>query len=236
MNGDLANFFGSPDGFDTHSVSPQEDFTVVPPGNYPIEIEKSEMKQTKSQNGHYLEITCTILDGPEGVKGRKLWDRLNLDNPSQQARDIALRTFAALGQALFLTKISDTQQIVDGRCLACVKVKDGFNVIRTYKPLPVGTTPFAHVVTPRPPAVTPAAAPVAPPVAQPVAPPTPPAPPIGPPVGPLVATPVAPTAPVTPTTSVAPAPATLAATPAGSIDPAAGPNPQAVAPAAPWRR
>lgn len=187
MTGDLANFFGSLDGFDTHSIAPQEDFAPIPPGDYPVEIEKSEMKATKSQNGHYLEITCKILDGPDGVKGRKLWDRLNLDNPSQQAQEIALRSFAALGQSLNLARIQDTQQIVGGRCIACVKVREGQNSIRTYKPLPVAqVAPLASAMPVAP------VAPIAP--APPVAAPAPVVP---------AAMPAAPAVPVAPAASVA---------------------------------
>ncbi len=134
MNGDLVNFFGTPDGFDTHSVEPQKDYVAIPPGKYPVQIEKSELKQTKAGDGHYLELACVVLDGP--AKGRKIWDRLNIDNPSQQAREISQRQFAALGQALGLVKIADTQQLIGGICIACVKVKGDNNEIRTYEPLP----------------------------------------------------------------------------------------------------
>lgn len=165
MNGDLANFFGTTDGFDTHSVEPQADFVAIPPGDYPIVIEKSEMKKTKSGNGHFLELTCKILALPgnasgmmgQSAVGRKVWDRLNLDNPNGQAVEIALRSFAALGQALNLARIQDTQQIVGGMCIACVKVKDGSNEIRTYKPLPTaGIVPpiTASVVVPPPASIT----------------------------------------------------------------------------------
>ena len=37
------------------------------------------MKATKAGTGQYLQLGFQILDGPH--KGRKLWARLNLDNP-----------------------------------------------------------------------------------------------------------------------------------------------------------
>lgn len=191
MNGDLVNFFGTSTGFDTHSVEPQKDFDVIPPGDYPIEIEKSEMKPTKkvdangSPVGHYLELTCKILALPgnatgmvgQTAVGRKVWDRLNIDNPSQVAVEIALRSLAALGQALGLANITDTQQVVGGKCIACIKAKDDNNEIRTYKPLatalveappaaPNGPTPGGPngPVAPQQPMVPPPPAPMTAPV------------------------------------------------------------------------
>lgn len=139
---DLTAIFGTADGFDPMSVKPQADFTPVVPGKYPVEIMSAQMKKTKAGDGSFLEIVVQILDGPE--KGRKIWDNLNLDNPNAQAVEIALRSLAALGRSLGLTRIPDSDLLIGKRCIACIKVKDGSNSIRTYEPL-LAAAPVAPV-------------------------------------------------------------------------------------------
>lgn len=157
---DLQQLFGGP-GFDTHSVEPQQDFVAIPPGKYPVMIEKAEVKQTKRGDGHYLEVTMSVLDGQ--FKNRKLWDRINIQNPNQQCVDIGLRCLAALGQALGIASIQSTDQLLNGVCIAHVKVKDEQNEVRTYSPLTPAMPPqIAPPVQYQTPSVAPAY--VAPPV------------------------------------------------------------------------
>lgn len=68
-------------------IDPQRDFGAIPSGEYLVMIVDSDMKATKSGTGQYLELTHEILEGP--YKGQKLWARLNLINPNQQAVSIA---------------------------------------------------------------------------------------------------------------------------------------------------
>lgn len=124
----LASVFGS--GFDVNTVEPQSDFDVLPPGKYPVQIDRTEVKQTKKGDGHYIEFAMTILDGP--AKNRKLWDRINIDNPSQQCVDIGLRQLSALGRAVGVQVVSSEDQFLGKTCIASVKVKDNQNEIRTY--------------------------------------------------------------------------------------------------------
>ncbi len=124
----LAAIFGA--GFDTNTVEPQGDFEVIPPGKYPVSIDKSEVKQTKKQDGHYLEVAMTVLDGE--FRNRKLWDRINIQNPSKQCTEIGRRKLSALGRATGVTYISNENQFLGKTCMAHVKVKDEQNEIRTY--------------------------------------------------------------------------------------------------------
>jgi hypothetical protein len=128
----LNQFFNG--GFNTSSVAPQEDFEVIPAGKYPVLVEKAEVKTTKAGNGHFIALTLQILDGP--YKGRKLFDNINIQNASQKAEEIALRTLAALGLAIGLQAVTDTDQLLNQVVIASVKAKDGDNSVRTY--LPVG--------------------------------------------------------------------------------------------------
>jgi hypothetical protein len=62
-------------------------FDPLPNGTYSAMISNSDYKATKAGTGHYIELVIDIIDGPHA--GRKLWERLNVDNPNKQAEDIA---------------------------------------------------------------------------------------------------------------------------------------------------
>jgi len=83
--------------FDASKVEPASTFEPVPAGKYLAVIAESEMRATKAGNGHYLELTFEVCDGPH--KGRKLWARLNLDNPNPQAVQIARGELSAICRA-----------------------------------------------------------------------------------------------------------------------------------------
>ena len=62
--GDLSAFFGQQGGaFDTHSVQPQEDLQYLPPGDYPVLVDKAEIKATKAGKGLVgADVVVTVLD------------------------------------------------------------------------------------------------------------------------------------------------------------------------------
>lgn len=127
----LQSIFGA--GLDVSTVEPQGDFDVLLPGDYVVGIEKSEVKSTKKQDGHYLELTMTVLDGQ--FKSRKLWDRIQIENPSQKCVEIGRKQLSALGRATGVLIINNEDQFLGKTCIACVKVKDNQNEVRTYKAL-----------------------------------------------------------------------------------------------------
>jgi len=69
--------------FDANTVEPSTGFDPIPAGKYPAVIIESEMKTTKSGTGRYLELTFEVIDGE--YHGRKVWARLNLENPNSTA-------------------------------------------------------------------------------------------------------------------------------------------------------
>lgn len=87
----------------------QQDFAPLPTGEYLVQIVDSDLKPTKNNAGHYLELTLEVMDGPH--KGRKAWDRLNLDNPNAQAVEIANRTFSSIREATGVTNPRDSQEL-----------------------------------------------------------------------------------------------------------------------------
>lgn len=96
-------------GFNADDFPASDDYSALPAGTYTAAIVASESKQTKSGTGSYLELTLEVVDGQ--YKGRKIWDRLNLQNPNQTAMDIALRTLASICQAVGVTKPRDSAEL-----------------------------------------------------------------------------------------------------------------------------
>jgi hypothetical protein len=104
-------------GFDANTVDPAVGFPPIPEGDYVAAIVGSETKPTKQndENGHprgsHLDLTFEILEG--GYKGRKLWVCLNLNNPSQQAVDIAHAELSAVCRAVAVLTPADSSELHD---------------------------------------------------------------------------------------------------------------------------
>ena len=108
----------------------------VPEGEYLVSIVSSDEKQTKNKEGKFLELVLQIIDGEH--KGRKLWDRLNLWNKSQQAQQIASGTLSAICRAVSVPEPQDSSQLHDKPLIAvvkCRKYNDSItNEVKGYKP------------------------------------------------------------------------------------------------------
>lgn len=133
----MANFAGNLTGFNAKDVPPQDSFDPIPAGWYPVVITDSEMKPTKKGDGQYLQLELTVLEGD--YQGRKLWDRLNLENPNQTAVDIAQRALSSICHAVGNLTPNDSAELHDIPLMAKVSVKpaaDGFdprNEVKGYK-------------------------------------------------------------------------------------------------------
>lgn len=109
-------------------------FGPLPAGEYEMMIVKSETKPTKSANGHYLELEMHVVSGQHS--GRRHWERLNLDNPNQQAVKIAQESLAKLCMALNIDDVEDSEQLHDQVFIAEIgidKKDDTRNVIWGYQ-------------------------------------------------------------------------------------------------------
>ena len=87
----------------------QKDFAKLPTGEYVAHIIDSDMKPTSGNNGHFLELTYEVLEGP--LKGSKHWERLNLDNPNAKTVEIANRQFASIREATGVANPRDSQEL-----------------------------------------------------------------------------------------------------------------------------
>ena len=128
---------GNLSGFDANQFEPNT-FEVLPPGDYKAIIINSKMEDTKKKDGKFLKIQIQIVDGPKsGFKG--LFDRLNLDNPNQQAVEIAKKTLSAICRAAGKMTPKDSSELHSIPIIVAVAVesrKDNgqpTNVIKGYK-------------------------------------------------------------------------------------------------------
>ncbi|QEA10969.1 multimodular transpeptidase-transglycosylase [Vibrio phage vB_VpS_CA8] len=96
--------------FDANQVSPNEAFENLPLGWYVARIVDSEEKPNSSNNGSHILLTLEVI-APQQYAGRKLWDRLNLNNPNQTAVEIAQRTLSAICHATNVMQLQDTMQL-----------------------------------------------------------------------------------------------------------------------------
>jgi hypothetical protein len=84
-------------------------YEPLPAGKYTAVIDSSEMKQNKAGTGSYLELKLQVVDGD--YKGRTVFDRLNLSNPSQQTVEIAQSTLSAICHAVGVMSPGDSTEL-----------------------------------------------------------------------------------------------------------------------------
>ena len=93
-------------GFDATQHDPNVGFEPLPSGKYVAQIVESDIKATKAGTGSYLELVFEVVAGQ--YKGRKVWARLNIDNPSAQAVAIGRGELSAICHAVGVLKPQDS--------------------------------------------------------------------------------------------------------------------------------
>jgi len=146
-------------GIDPTQHEPSKDFTPLPPGWYPVEVEACEIKDTKAGTGKMLKVTLSVIG--EQFNGRKLFPSINILNPSSKATEIGRRELADLARACNIPFLDDEDKLLGCQLEVKVKVKadEGFepdNEVKGYRPLGGGQQQAA---TPTPPAAKKAAPP-----------------------------------------------------------------------------
>lgn len=107
-------------GFNANNVDPAVDFEAIPANKYLAIITASEMKDTRAGTGQFLELTFQIVDGE--YKGRLLWARLNLDNPSEVAVKIAQAELSGICRAVGVMQPRDSAELHNLPLVITVKV------------------------------------------------------------------------------------------------------------------
>lgn len=119
------------------------DFGVLPPGDYTVRISEAGIKATKDGNGQYIKLTLDVT-GPTHA-GRKLFCNLNIRNASAKAEEIGRQQLGSLMRAIGLPTLKDTDQLIGGELAVTVKVKpaDGQygeqNEVKAYKAIGGGS-------------------------------------------------------------------------------------------------
>lgn len=124
---------------------PTSEYEPIPVGEYVCMFTESELKDTASGTGQYVQMSLEIVEGE--YAGRKLIERLNIKNPNEKAVEIAYQTLKKICEAVNKPNIQDTDELHNIRLIANVSVekskpyiKDGVekggnmqNVIKSYK-------------------------------------------------------------------------------------------------------
>lgn len=108
-------------GFNAENVEPNAPRDPIPAGWYKAIIEATEEKPTRAQTGSYLQLTIQVIEGEHA--GRKITDRLNLNNPNATAVEIAQRTLSSICRAVGVMTPRDSADLMDKPMMVKVKVK-----------------------------------------------------------------------------------------------------------------
>ncbi len=108
-------------GFDANNVEPQAEYVPLPAGWYKAVFTASEEKPTKAQTGSYLQLSAEVIEGEH--QGRKLIERLNLNNPNSTAVEIAQRTLSGICRAVGVMTPRDSSDLHDKPFMVKVAVK-----------------------------------------------------------------------------------------------------------------
>ncbi len=141
----------------------------VPSGDYVVICTSTEEKENSKKNGHFIINEYEIQEGE--YAGEKLIDRINFDNPNETARNIAFATLKALGKAINIEPLANTEQLIGKRIIAKVKNEEGnqpmnddngnqkvddngkpmfFRNVNITKYLPYGTQSVSTTTAPKP--------------------------------------------------------------------------------------
>ena len=118
---DLTGAFGG-NAFDPSQVDEPQGFEPLPTDvEFHFEIADAELKANKNQDGTILKVRCNVI-GPSHA-GRVVFANFNIQNPSQQAEQIAQQQLGALCRALGITALSDSDELLGGQFLARCRTK-----------------------------------------------------------------------------------------------------------------
>lgn len=124
--------------YNPEEFEPLGSFEPLPVGDYVVVIESSEKKKAATgENNYYLQFVYNVVEGD--FKGRKIFDRLNVENESDQAQTIAKRALASICMATGQHHPHNTEELHDKPFTVNVGIRPAkgeygpSNVIKGYK-------------------------------------------------------------------------------------------------------
>jgi len=112
-------------GFNALNHEPVTSFDPLPADWYKCVITDTEERQTKAMDGSYLQLTIEVIEGP--FSGRKVFDRLNLNNKNQTAVEIAQRALASICRAVEVPNPKNSDELRDKPLMVKVSVRPAEN-------------------------------------------------------------------------------------------------------------
>ena len=112
-------------GFHAMEVEPSTSYEPLPADWYKCVITDTEKKPTKAMTGSYLQLTIEVIEGQHA--GRKVFDRLNLDNPNSVAVQIAQSSLSSICRSINVNDPKDSIELRDKPLMVklAVKAADG---------------------------------------------------------------------------------------------------------------
>ena len=148
--------------FNANEVEPSVGFEAIPAGKYQAVIVDSDMKQNKAGTGEYLQLEFEIIEGE--YRNRKLWVRLNLNNPNPDAVRMARADLSAICHAVNVIQPHDSVELHNLPLTITVKCRktpegDIVNDVKGYAPKAAAAGATTPAAAPQQPSVVPAAPP-----------------------------------------------------------------------------
>lgn len=100
-------------------------FQPLPAGSYAAKITKTEVAVNKNKAGKHIKIEFTLL-GVKGVKGRKIFDHLNIQHPKEEVVKMGLGRVKQICTAVGLDpdSLTDTSELNGKMVTLKLKVKE----------------------------------------------------------------------------------------------------------------
>lgn len=97
--------------FDATQHDPSQGTGQLPVGKHLVKVTGGELKATKANDGGYLQLKITIVEGPHaGSSGNWI---LNIHNKNPNTIEIAFRELSALCHAIGVYKVDNVSQLMD---------------------------------------------------------------------------------------------------------------------------
>lgn len=98
------------------------DFEPLPPGKYQAKVTLAEVVDNSKGDGQILKLTFDIID--LDFKGRKVFENLNISNPSEKAQQIARGQLSSLCRAIGRMGImSNSFELLDKPVMLKLKIE-----------------------------------------------------------------------------------------------------------------